>query len=428
MSGSTALHPPNEAERLEAVRRYDVLDTPPDGAFERVTALAANHFEVPIAIVSIVDTDRIWFKSHHGLEVEEIGRDPGLCASAILQSEPWVLEDASADPRALANPLVAGEFGLRFYAGAPLTTRDGHNLGTLCVIDHEPREFSDRDTATLQDMAAIVMDELELRLAARKTVEQAELLRVQAESMARALQKSLLPSRLPEIPGADIAAVYVPADLGEVGGDFYDAFEIGRDHWALVIGDVSGKGPDAAAVTGLARHTVRAAALSGASPAEVLGALNRAVLLGRTAEGSERFCTALVVFAEKSLGGYFDLTLAAAGHPKALVVSADRAVAEVGRNGCPAGFFPEAEFTEATSRLDPGQAIVLYTDGITEARTQTGLLGVDGLASALATSGAGAQALTDGIGELIEADPEIDVRDDAAALVLSCTVRKTRSR
>src|SRR5687768_11608682 len=128
-----------EALRLAAVRRYDVLDTPPDGSFDRVTEIAARLFKVPIAIVSLVDEDRIWFKSHHGLDVQQIGRDPGLCASAILQDDPWVLSDAKADPRSLANPLVAGDFGLRFYAGVPLKTSDGFNLGTLCVIDREPR-------------------------------------------------------------------------------------------------------------------------------------------------------------------------------------------------------------------------------------------------------------------------------------------------
>ena len=156
-----------ERQRLEAVRRYDVLDTPPDGAFERITRLASRLLRTPIAIVSIVDHDRIWFKSRYGLDVDEIGRDPGLCASAILQDEPWVIEDARRDPRSLSNPLVAGEFGLQFYAGAPLRTHDGHNLGTMCVIDREPRQFGARDRQTLEDLAAIVMDELELRLAAR---------------------------------------------------------------------------------------------------------------------------------------------------------------------------------------------------------------------------------------------------------------------
>ncbi len=164
-----------EAARLSAVRRYSVLDTPPDGAFDRIARLASKLLKTPIAIISIVDEDRIWFKSLAGLEgVDEIPREPGLCASAILQKDPWVIPDASVEPVALANPLVAGEFGLRFYAGIPLTTHDGHGLGTLCVIDKEPRDFTQEETAILQDLAAVVMDELELR---RDAIESHEALR-----------------------------------------------------------------------------------------------------------------------------------------------------------------------------------------------------------------------------------------------------------
>jgi len=180
----SALFPPNERERLEAVRRYEILDTPPDGAFDRITALAARIFDVPISIVSIVDSDRIWFKSRHGIDVTEIGRDPGLCASAILQYEPWLVTDAEVDPRTLTNPLVVGELGLRFYAGAPLTTRDGYNLGTLNVIDIEPRELTALQIATLEDLAAIVVDELELRLAARR--EERSLEQLKSEFVATA--------------------------------------------------------------------------------------------------------------------------------------------------------------------------------------------------------------------------------------------------
>ena len=160
----------DEEGRMTAVRRYDLLDTPPDGAFDRITALAARIFQVPIALVSVVDYDRIWFKSRHGLTVEQIDRDAGLCASAILQSEPWVVTDARSDTRALANPLVAGEMGLQFYAGVPLTSRDGHNLGALCLIDFVPREFSPAEQATLTDLAAMVMSELELRLDSRQAL------------------------------------------------------------------------------------------------------------------------------------------------------------------------------------------------------------------------------------------------------------------
>jgi two-component sensor histidine kinase len=168
--------PANEHERLSAVRRYDVLDTPPDGAFDRITAIAARRFNVPIAIISVVDQDRIWFKSHHGLDVKQIGRDPGLCASAILSDIPHILPDTTKDIRSLANPLVAGDFGLRFYAGVPLRTSDGYNLGTLCVIDKEPRTVDQTQIDDLKDLASVVMDQLELRLSSIRAVNQARML------------------------------------------------------------------------------------------------------------------------------------------------------------------------------------------------------------------------------------------------------------
>ena len=165
-----ALITDDEAARMAAVHQYQILDTPPDATFDRITALTARLFNVPIAIVSIVDHDRIWFKSHHGTTVEQIDRDPGLCASAILQGEVWVVENAHQDPRTLSNPLVAGDFGLGFYAGAPLRTRDGYNLGTLCILDVAPRTLTAADTATLEDLAGLVMNDLELRLESRKPV------------------------------------------------------------------------------------------------------------------------------------------------------------------------------------------------------------------------------------------------------------------
>ena len=172
----SATLPADEPGRMAAVRRYDILDTPPDGAFDRITAMAARRFNVPISIISVVDHDRIWFKSHHGLDVQQIGRDPGLCASAILSGEPWILTDAKNDPRALANPLVAGEFGLSFYAGVPLRSNDGHNLGTLCIIDREPRSIDARQIEDLEALASLVMDQMELRLSARRALAQADIM------------------------------------------------------------------------------------------------------------------------------------------------------------------------------------------------------------------------------------------------------------
>jgi diguanylate cyclase (GGDEF)-like protein len=158
-----------ERERLEAVRRYAILDTPAEGAFDRITRLAAQLFDVPISIVSVIDHDRIWFKSAHGLSgIPEIPREPGLCSTAIEQNEPYVLPDASLDERSMNNSLVSGPFGLRFYAGVPLHTNDGHNLGTLCVIDSVAHEVDDAKVEMLGTLAKVIVDELELRLAARR--------------------------------------------------------------------------------------------------------------------------------------------------------------------------------------------------------------------------------------------------------------------
>lgn len=168
LDGAAPLRASEEVARLEAVHRYQILDTPQDGAFDRITALASRLFSVPIAIVSVVDQDRIWFKSHHGLDVEEVDREPGLCASAILQDEPWIIEDARVDSRTLANPLVAGELGLQFYAGIPLHTPDGYNLGTLCIMDFHPRSLRHEELTTLEDLAAIVMHDLEQRMQSRQ--------------------------------------------------------------------------------------------------------------------------------------------------------------------------------------------------------------------------------------------------------------------
>jgi GAF domain-containing protein len=162
---------PHEAARIAALRRYEILDTPPDGNFNGITSLAAKLLKVPIALTTLVDTDRIWFASKHGLDIDQIGRDPGLCASAILNGEPYVVNDAAFDPRTLANPLVAGEFGLRFYAAVPLRTHDHFNLGTLCVIDKEPREITESELSILQILGELVMDQMELRLASRRVDE-----------------------------------------------------------------------------------------------------------------------------------------------------------------------------------------------------------------------------------------------------------------
>lgn len=161
-----------ESERVGILHQYEILDTPPDGTFDKFTALAAKIFNVPIAIISLVDTDRIWFKSHFGLPINQLDKSPGLCASAILSDEIYLVEDAKNDPRCLTNPLVAGSFGLQFYAAAPLKTSEGYNLGTFCIIDKKRRHINEDQKIMLQMLADIVVEEIELRLEARTVVKQ----------------------------------------------------------------------------------------------------------------------------------------------------------------------------------------------------------------------------------------------------------------
>ncbi|MBD0336483.1 MAG: GAF domain-containing protein, partial [Cyanobacteria bacterium Co-bin13] len=168
-STNPASFPNNEADRLAALRRYSVLDTPPEAAFDRITALAARLFNVPITLVSLIDESRGWFKSAYGFELREVQRDETICSLALLSDEVLVIPDTRQDERLACNPFVQSESGLRFYAGAPLLTQDGFNLGTLCLIDTQPRSaLTDEQVSLLADLAAMVMDELELRLAARK--------------------------------------------------------------------------------------------------------------------------------------------------------------------------------------------------------------------------------------------------------------------
>jgi sigma-B regulation protein RsbU (phosphoserine phosphatase) len=413
--------PDDEAGRLRAVRRYDILDTPPDGSFDRITSLAARLFQVPIAIVSIVDTDRIWFKSHHGLaDVTQIDRAPGLCASAILQYEPWVVSDAATDLRTLTNPLVAGDFGLRFYAGVPLTTRDGHNLGTLCVIDRKPREVTADEIENLVDLAGLVTDELELRLQARRTVDREERLRRNAEELAGALQASLLPPRPPVVPGMDVATRYLAGERGlDVGGDFFDVFRLASNDWGIVLGDVCGRGARPATLAMLARWAIRAASVHEASPSDVLRDVNAVFVGDELPEEDDRYCSAVFARLELDTCGAW-LTVANAGHPLPILVRRSGTVELRTDPTLPIGLFDTIDPIDDRVGLGPGDALVFYTDGITEARNLDGeLYGDDRLIAELrGLTGCPADVIADSIINSARRFTDGPHSDDVAVLVV----------
>ena len=413
--------PADEQRRIEAVRRYQILDTPKDGAFDRVASLAARIFDAPFASVAIVDSDRVWIKAVHGLDdLSEIGRHPGLCASAIARSVPYVVPDTLADAHTRAHPLVHGDLGIRFYAAAPIITADGQQLGTVNVLDRRPRQATDDQLAALEDLAALVMAELERHLSAIRTIAVERALRSDAERLAQALQRALLPPALPPVPGLNAAAAYHTASPDEVGGDFYDLFPLDDGRWAFFLGDVCGKGADAAALTSLTRYTLRAAAIYDPDPCAALANLD-SVLKGEYQGSSPRYCTALFGVLQPEPDGSFTVAVAGGGHPPALVLRRDGTVdVLVTTGGQLIGLLPDPRFAQVSTTLAAGETLLLYTDGLTEARTADGaLLGEDGLTAHLtATDWSGADSLLAVLHKLL-AELGTGVTDDTALLALS---------
>ena len=157
---TTPAKPDNEAERISTLHSLNILDTPAEERFDRLTRLAKRLFGVPIALVSLVDENRQWFKSCQGLSVSETPRDISFCGHAILGDDVFLIPDASRDERFHDNPFVIGAPHIRFYAGCPLAMANGSKLGTLCIIDSQPRELSEDETALLRDLARTVEQEL----------------------------------------------------------------------------------------------------------------------------------------------------------------------------------------------------------------------------------------------------------------------------
>ena len=161
---SKAIIPPDELERLAALRNLNILDTDPEVSFDSITLIAKTLFQLPVSAISLVDTDRQWFKSMAGLSWSQTTRDEAFCAHTILGDNPLIVPDATADPAFKDNPLVVGKPGIRFYAGVPLNTREGSKIGSLCVIDTKPRaDWSPLRTAMLTELGRMVAREIEVR-------------------------------------------------------------------------------------------------------------------------------------------------------------------------------------------------------------------------------------------------------------------------
>lgn len=251
-------------------------------------------------------------------------------------------------------------------------------------------------------------------LRARQRAEDSE---ARANTLARTLQAAFIPPAPPEIPGLDVAARYRPAGDGtEIGGDFYDLFKTGDDEWGVVLGDVCGKGVEAAALTALARHASRAAADRDALPSQVLTSLNRAILR----DDIDRFCTALYLRIGSASDSGRQLTLCSGGHLLPLVVDANGAVTAVGASGTLLGVYADVVLEDASVTLTPGSAIVLFTDGVSEARSEEGdFFGETRLREALSASGdATADEIADHVLDAVLGFQHGMARDDIAIVVV----------
>ncbi|MEO5653582.1 MAG: SpoIIE family protein phosphatase [Marmoricola sp.] len=233
-------------------------------------------------------------------------------------------------------------------------------------------------------------------LSAKLRAEQAE---ERARALARTLQATLIPPTPPVIDGLEVAAVYLPHGAGEeVGGDFYDVFQLDERTWLVALGDVCGTGVEAAVVTALVRHTLRAVTMSSETLSEALTALNEVMLRHE----SDRFCTVVLVRLRRT-GDTWHATICQGGHPLTLHRDAQGEVSFVGEPGSLTGALPEVDFTDVEMLLEPGAKLVLYTDGVTEARQGTELFGDDRLLQTVASLGPSPRLVVDGlVGRVVE--------------------------
>jgi sigma-B regulation protein RsbU (phosphoserine phosphatase) len=398
--------------RLAQVLRTGLLDTGPEEAFDRFARLASMTIPGTTAFVTLVDEERSFWKACVAVggpqpEARQNAVEESFCQYVIARDDRLVVSDARHDPVARHNPSVE-LMGVMAWAGYPVRAPDGEVLGTFCVVDTKPRPWSDSELILLETLSHAVEGEIALRLEVRRV-----------EELSAVLQESLLPATLPTIPGLEVGARYRPAGRGvEVLGDFYDAFRIPQG-WAIVIGDVCGKGAEAARTTALSRSTLRALGHEGQDGVEVLRGLDEVLAdwnAGAWKPVSAAYCSVALA------PGEVTASITLAGHPPPVVRGTDGRVEPLGRLGTALGCRLPACHRTVTRVLRLGDALVLYTDGVTEARDADSqdLFGEERLRRLLADlpSDATAQEIADAVVLSVARFSRGPLADDCAVLVL----------
>jgi phosphoserine phosphatase RsbU/P len=383
-----------EQARLSALRAYDILDSFSEPAFDDIGRVAAQICGTPIALISLVDEHRQWFKSHVGLDVRETPREQAFCAHAIRDPESvFIIEDTANDPRFADNPLVTGYPGIRFYAGAPLVTSEGHALGTLCVIDRQPSRLTPEQQESLRALARQVVAQMELRRALTKLERNAHQLQVanealerrneqmvrsrdelaslchlledQASAMERDLhraeiiQRSLLPHQVPTFKDVCLHTLYRPGR--SIGGDLFDVVVIGDRYLVLVIADAAGHGVSAAMISLLFKSRLQVVGDHGRPyrPCEALSRLNAAMQSAKPAPGVFVTATIFLLDMEERTA-----VVASAGHPPLIWLPAGGEVQQFPHTGPALGLYADAQYGEHRMTLGHGDRVLLYTDGL----------------------------------------------------------------
>jgi PAS domain S-box-containing protein len=360
------------------------------------------------AVVHHPDPDKVRLAREYERRYPATREDPGGAGLSIRSGEPQLYPEITPDMLEEGFPdpdqrRILLELGVRSAMIVPLEAR-GRALGSITFASSESgRSFGAHDLELAHDLArraALAIDNARLY--------------EERSHIARTLQRSLLPRRLPEIEWLEVAALYQPAGImrTEVGGDFYDVFEAGDGVWGVVVGDVCGKGAEAAALTGMARHTIRGSTLRQTSPRGALEDLNRVMLR----EDGERFCTVALGRVETTERAA-RLTVACGGHPLPFVLRRRGKVETIGAPGSLLGVFEDVSIEDRSTVLKPGDLAVFFTDGLVDSRHPTPL--DDGALRALvqACAGRGAQETVDRIAEAV-ADPSGQAPDDICVVVL----------